>query len=341
MRKSALSLLRSLASLKLTLAGIIALLCGVLLAYFSADQSSIYIVAPLVLLSVNLMAAIMFNPRIRQNSGLLMFHICLLMIAVLTLLSQLTSMKGRVEVTQGTAFDAGSVTVVEQGVWHTLDELRQVDFVQGDIQVQYTAGLRRGPTRSQLQLDDNDTIVVGDNLAFESHGYRFYTTSNKGFAAMLNWHAKDGGIEPGSIHFPSYPLYDWKQQNQWQAPTGEQLEFQLVIDAPLDPGRDWLLQRVDRGGYLVVTLPGGVKHTLAPGETIELVNGLLEFEAIRMWMGYKIFYDPWLVWFFAAALVGVAGIAWHYFLKLSSNGNRRSAVERKAGRGRVVTTTWP
>lgn len=339
MHESALSTFRSLASLKLTLAGIIALLCGVLLAYFSADQSSIYIVAPLVLLAVNLLAAIVFNPRIRQNSGLLMFHICLLMIAVLTLMSQLTSMNGRVEVTQGTAFDAGSVTVVKQGAWHTLDELRQVDFVQGDIQVQYTAGLRRGPTRSQLQLDDNETIVVGDNLAFESRGYRFYTTSNKGFAAMVNWHAKDGKVEPGSIHFPSYPLYDWKQQNQWQAPTGEQLEFQLVIDAPLDPEHDWLLQSGERGGYLVVTLPGGAKHTITPGETIGLDNGLLEFEAIRMWMGYKIFYDPWLVWFFAAALVGVAGIAWHYFLKFSSSGSRRSVVDRKAGRGRVVSTT--
>ena len=339
MRSPAINLLRALASLKLTLLGIVVLLAAVLLSYFNQQHASISIVPAVSLLALNLLAAIIYNPRIRRNSGLLMFHICLLMIAVLTLLSQLTSMKGRVEVTQGTAFDAGSVTVVEQGVWHALEELRQVDFVQGDIQVQYTAGLRRGPTRSQLQLDDSETIVVGDNLAFESRGYRFYTTSNKGFAAMVNWHAKDGKVEPGSIHFPSYPLYDWKQQNQWQAPTGEQLEFQLVIDAPLDPEREWLLQSVERGGYLVVTLPGGAKHTITPGDTIGLDNGLLEFEAIRMWMGYKIFYDPWLVWFFAAALVGVAGIAWHYFLKFSSSGSRRSAADRKAGRGRVVSTT--
>ena len=339
MFESTINRLRMLASLKLTLLGIAALLAGVLLAYFSQDRSSVWIILPLVILTVNLFAAILFNPRIRQNSGLLMFHVCLLMIAVLALLSQLTSMKGRVEITQGTAFNAGSVTVTEQGAWHYLDELQQVEFVQGDIEVEYTAGLRRGPTRSQLQLINDDVIVVGDNLAFESRGYRFYTTSNKGFAAMLNWHTKDGSVERGSIHFPSYPLYDWKQQNQWQAPTGEQLAFELMIDTPLDPEHDWLLQSVERAGYLLVTLPSGVKHTLAPGETIELDNGLLEFEAIRMWMGYKIFYDPWLAWFFAAALVGVAGIGWHYTLKLSSAGNGRSAVDRKAGRSRIVSTT--
>ena len=339
MFESTINRLRALASLKLTLLGIVALLAGVLLAYFSQERSSVWIILPLVMLAVNLLVAILFNPRIRQNSGLLMFHICLLMIAILSLLSQLTSMKGRVELTQGTAFDAGSVTVTEQGAWHAFSSLQQVEFVQGDIEVDYSVGLRRGPTRSQLQLSDNNMIVVGDNLAFESRGYRFYTTSNKGFAAIVNWYTKDGSVEQGSIHFPSYPLYDWKQHNQWQAPTGEQLEFQLMIDTPLDPEHDWLLQSVDRGGYLVVILPGGTKHTLAPGETIELDNGLLEFDAIRMWMGYKIFYDPWLAWFFAAALVGVAGIAWHYSLKLSSAGNRRSAEDRKTGRGRVVSTT--
>jgi len=339
MCESAISLLRALASLKLTLLGIIVLLAGVLLAYFSQDRSSVWIITPLAILALNLLAAILFNPRIRQNSGLLMFHICLLMIAILAMSSQLTSMQGRVEVTQGTAFDASSVTVVKQGAWHTLSRLQQVGFVQGDIEVEYGAGLRRGPTRSQLQLNDSDTVVVGDNVAFKSHGYRFYTTSNKGYAAMLNWTAKDGSVARGSIHFPSYPLYDWKQHNQWQAPTGEQLEFKLMIETQLERDRDWLLQNVNGDGYLVITLPGGAISTLASGDTIELDNGLLEFEAVRMWMGYQIFYDPFLAWLFAAALVGVAGLAWHYYLKLSSAGTSRSLAGDIARRGGVVSTT--
>jgi len=205
--------------------------------------------------------------------------------------------------------------------------------------VEYGAGLRREATRSQLQTDTGDTIIVGDNVAFKSHGYRFYTTSNKGFAAVVNWYAKDGSVEQGSIHFPSYPLYDWKQQNQWQAPTGEQLDFKLMIETPLDRDREWLLQRINGNGHMLITLPDGSGHRLAPGESIELDNGLLEFEAVRMWMGYKIFYDPFLAWFFAAALVGVAGLAWHYYIKLSPPVNRRKLAGHKSGRAGAVSTT--
>ena len=338
MRESALMLLRSLASLKLTLAGIVALLCSVLLAYFSPAQSSGYIIAPLVLLSINLLAAIVFNPRIRQNSGLLMFHICLLLIAVLTVLSQLTSMKGRVEILQGTAFDAASVTVTEQGAWHPLDRLRQVGFVQGDIAVDYVAGLRRGTTRSQLLQANNEPVVVGDNRAFISDGYRFYTTSNKGFAAVVNWHANGGQVMRGAIHFPSYPLYDWKQQNQWQSPTGDVLDFRLVIETALDRERAWTLNNADQG-YIEVTLPDKTVRRLKPGETMALNGGSLEFEALRMWMGYQIFYDAFLAWFFAAALVGVAGLGWHYYLKLSSPGRSRASTGEAVGRGRAVSTT--
>lgn len=337
MHESTLIALRSLASLKLTLVGIAALIAGVLLSYFHAEQSNLFIVPPLVLLAVNLLAAIVFNPRIRQNTGLLMFHICLLMIAVLTVLSQLTSMKGRVEIVQGTAFDAGSVTVTEQGGWHKLDRLKRVEFVQGDVEVDYVAGLRRGPTRSWLKRD-GDVMRVGDNLAFKSHGYRFYTSSNKGFAARMNWYAKDGSVERGAIHFPSYPLYDWKQQNQWQAPSGERLDFRLITETPLDSERSWTLRKPENG-TMELTLPDKTMRTLKPGDYIQLDDGLLEFEAIRMWMGYKIFFDPFLAWFFAAALVGVAGIGWHYYLKLSSPGRTQRLAGENVGRGRAVTST--
>lgn len=337
MCKSTVNLLRALASLKLTLAGIVVLLVSVLLAYFDKGHSSLIIMPALGLLALNLLAAIIVNPRIRQNSGLLMFHICLLMIAALTILSQLTSMKGRVEILQGVAFDASAVTATELGPLHSLKRLQQVDFVQGDIEVEYAADLRRGPTRSSV-LVNNGATIVGDNTAFRSHGYRFYTTSNKGFAAVVNWYAKDGRVERGAIHFPSYPLYDWKQQNQWRTPSGEQIGFRLMIDTRLDTEQSWRLQGTEHG-RLEIALPDKTQRTLEPGDVIELKGGVLEFEAIRMWMGYKIFYNPLLAWFFAAALVGVAGIAWHYYLKLSSPVKTRSLAGHKAGRGGAVSTT--
>ena len=133
MRNATVKLLCIIASLKLTLFGIGVLLVAVLVAYFNQQDAAIYIVPPITLLALNLLAAIIINPRIRQNSGLLMFHICLLMIAALTILSQLTSMKGRVEILQGVAFDASAVTATELGPLHSLERLQQVDFVQGDL----------------------------------------------------------------------------------------------------------------------------------------------------------------------------------------------------------------
>ena len=338
MHESTINLLRSFASLKLTLFGIVALLAAVLLAYFDRQQSSLFILPPLILLATNLLAAIIFNPRIRQNSGLLMFHICLLMIAILTVLSQLSSMKGRVEIVQGTAFDPANVTVVEQGAWHPFGRLHQVSFVQDDIEVDYVAGLRRGPTRSRLLLEQDDAIVIGDNTAYRSNGYRFYTTSNKGFAAIINWYDRNGQVERGAIHFPSYPLYDWKQQNQWQPPSGEPLEFRLLVDTALDTERAWTLRRASEG-QIEIILPDKSVRTLRTGDFLELGNGLLEFEAVRMWMGYKIFFDPFLAWFFAAALVGVAGIGWHYYLKLSSPLKTRRVAGNTIGRGRAVSAS--
>ena len=89
-----------MASLKISFAGILLLLAGVLLSYFDQQKSVIWIALPLIFLAVNLLAAIIFNPRIRQNNGLLMFHFCLLALVLFAALSQLTSMKARVEIVQ-------------------------------------------------------------------------------------------------------------------------------------------------------------------------------------------------------------------------------------------------
>ena len=94
MFESAMKILRTLASLKLTFAGMAALLAGVLWSCFNPEQPLALIATPLLLLALNLLAAIVFNPRIRQNSGLLLFHVSLLATALLAALSQLTEFVG-------------------------------------------------------------------------------------------------------------------------------------------------------------------------------------------------------------------------------------------------------
>ncbi len=317
MFQSALKPIQSLASLKLSFVAMAALLAGILYSYFDQSQSVLWLAIPLLVLAVNLLFAMVYNPRIRQNSGLLMFHICLLALALLAALGQLTSMKGRLEIMQGQVFDSKQVTVVQQGPWHSLQALNKIVFEQSDFQVDYSQGLRRGATHSQL-LVNGESFVVGDNLPFNHQGYRFYTTSNKGYAVMLAWFGKDGKAIQGAIHFPSFPLYDWKQDNQWFTPAGQLLNMTFISNKQVALNESWQLDSSQASGSLQIETAPGVQQILKPGQRLKLQGGELEFVEVRMWMGYSVFYNPWLVWFFAVSLVGVFGLTWHYYLKLGS-----------------------
>ena len=330
MFKSAINVMRSLSSLKLSFAGMAALLSGVLFSYFDQNQSVLWIAIPLLLLAINLLAAMVYNPRIRQNSGLLMFHICLLALALLATLAQLTSMKGRVEIVQGQTFDSKQITIVQQGPWHSMRKLQKLSFQQGDIVVEYTAGLRRGKTKSQLQ-DENGTMIVGDNNGLKRLGYRFYTTSNKGYAAVFVWYGDGGEKTRGAVHFPSFPLYDWKQENQWTTPASQLLKMKFINTQQADVSNSWQLDSRLAGGSLLIETADGLQKMLTSGQRIQLIAGQLEFTGVRMWMGYSIFYNPWLAWFFATAIVGVFGLGWHFYQKLgraslnNENRHHRSA----------------
>jgi hypothetical protein len=202
-----MNILGKIASLKLTLAGMLALILGVLLIYMEWANASAWIALPLTVLSVNLLAALIVNPKFRRQSGLLIFHVCLLAVMLLATFGWLANLKGRIEIMEGQRFNVGDLQVVRQGVLHPWHRLEALDFQQGTIQVEYASDLIRGRTESQLYiLGRQSTIRVGDNVPLRMDGYRFYTTSNKGYAAVLIWQGMDGKREQGAIHFPSYPL---------------------------------------------------------------------------------------------------------------------------------------
>lgn len=318
MYQSAMSILRKIASLKLTLAGMLALMLGVLLIYLEWVSNSAWIALPLSVLSVNLLAALMVNPRFRRQSGLLIFHVCLLAVMVLATYGWMSNLKGRIEIMQGQTFSASNVEVLRQGIFHPWGRLESINFQQGPIRVEYADNLIRGRTESQILLPEQHSIfTVGDNVPLRMAGYRFYTTSNKGYAAVLTWIGSRGDIQQGAIHFPSYPLNDWNQRNDWQTPIGEQLNFELQLNK-FPPEQDaWVFDRVYNTGALRIALDNGKTVRLEAGESVWLKGGELRFEQIRMWMGYDIFYDPMLTWLFATAIAGIFGLAWHFYLKLA------------------------
>jgi cytochrome c biogenesis protein len=309
-------MLRKISSLKLTLLGMLALMLGVLLIYLEWVSNSAWIAFPLSLLSLNLLAALIVNPRFRRQSGLLIFHVCLLAVMLLATFGWMSNLKGRIEIMQGQSFNPSNIEILRQGMFHPSDRLESVNFQQGPIRVEYAGNLIRGRTESQILLPQKHSIItIGDNIPLRMAGYRFYTTSNKGYAAVLTWNGTRGDIQQGAIHFPSYPLNDLNQRNNWQTPVGEKIQFELLLNKTPPEQDAWVYDRVYNNGALRLR-NNGKTIILEAGESVSLNGGTLRFEQIRMWMGYEIFYDPMLTWLFATSVVGIFGLAWHFYLKL-------------------------
>ena len=342
MREPAVTNWRAIGSLQLTLPLMVALLIAVVATYRLGLTSIWWTVVPLLLLAVNLAAAILANPRFRRQGGLLVFHVALLALLLLAAYGQLTSLNGRVEIVVGQAFGPELVMVQSRGPWHDLTDLENVRFVQGPVEVDYAPQLLRGETRSTVysERDASDALVVGDNVPLAQRGYRFYTTPNKGLAAVLAVHDPGTGrVDLGTVHFPSYPLRDWDQSLSWTTPSGERLGMSLELAARPDPAVPWTLDdSVLSGARLVLHHEETGPQVLVPGETVSTGRHRVKLEALRLWLGYEVFYNPVLSWLLAAALVAVMGLAWHFWAKLWSKPLSRKTARASHGSGRWVHT---
>jgi cytochrome c biogenesis protein len=334
--------LRALGSLKLTLPLMAALLAAVVGTYRFGLVSIWWTVAPTLLLTLNLAAAIIANPRFRRQAGLLVFHVALLSLLLFAAYGQLASLTGRVEIAQGQAFSPELVMVQSRGPWHDLSRLEGIHFIQGSLQVDYAPQLLRGGTRSTVYRDEDvaTAVVVGDNVPLTQHGYRFYTTPNKGLAAVLVVQQRVGGAaQLGTVHFPSYPLRDWDQQVSWTVPGGTPLQLTLEIDRRPDLSGHWTLDdSLLRGARLALQGADGERQLLVPGDTAKVGEQVVKLEALRLWLGYEVFYNPALSWMLAAALVAVLGLGWHFWAKLWSKPLSTEPVQVKHRSGRWVHT---
>lgn len=316
------SLFRYLSSTRFTLVGMGLLAVGAALSYDNpVDTPAWVLVVPLGLLAVNLLLAILTNARINRRGGLLIFHISLLGIVILAAVGRLTHMEAHIEMVEGTAFSMDELMNVRQGPWHSGD-LDKVMFIQGPYTVDYAPGMARGPTRSHVLVPDGkggwERRVVGDDRPLILQGYRFYTTFNKGFAAVLTWNPENGPPVTGTIHMPSYPLFDFRQANRWTPPGGEEIRFWLHLETGLTAEEAWTLDPNRARGTLVLRT-GGQRVELAPGESVALPGGVLRYERLSSWMGYKLFYDPTLQWLFITAFIGVLGLAVHFWNKFATH----------------------
>ncbi|MEQ6340805.1 MAG: cytochrome c biogenesis protein ResB [Gammaproteobacteria bacterium] len=311
-------MVRALGSVRLALLGMVLLALGAALSYNNPVSTPVWVlVVPLAFLAVNLLAAIATNPRINRRAGLLIFHIGLLSIIVLAGVGRLTHLDAQLEITEGGAFSPQELSEVNKGPFHS-GALDKIAFVQGSYTVEYAAGMVRGLTHSQVLVPDGRggvvTKVVGDDRPLVLEGYRFYTTFNKGFAPVLTWLPDTAPREAitGTVHMPSYPLFEYKQDSTWTPPGGKEIKLWLRLKTGLREDAPWVLDGKGASGVLVVN--SGVRRVeLQPGETVQLEGGKLRYERLTSWMGYKVFYDPTLHWLFASAMVAIIGLGSHFW----------------------------
>jgi cytochrome c biogenesis protein len=313
--------LRALASLKLTLVALILLGAGIVYAYLGEERGNLALVLPLVLLSLNLIAAVATNPAFRKWNALLVFHLALIMLVLLAALGRLTYLKGTVELATGEEF-GGRLIETDTGTWHPWKGLEKVRFINEGFTINYAPEIQRERTRNKVRYLDGDgsehTAEIGDQTPLVLAGYRFYTSPNKGFAPTFVWHPVDGEPVLGTVHLPSYPIHEYNQAREWQLPGTDirvwtMLRFDEVI---LDPNASSEF-RLPNKHELVVRI-SGQRHELQPGQAIELPRGRLVYEGLRSWMGYSVFYDWTIHWMLAVSMVAVGALGWHFWKRFAA-----------------------
>lgn len=306
-------LLGALGSPRLTLVLLPLLGLAVVAVGRSPGATSAWLAAPLAALAANLAASIATRPAFRAQPWLLAFHAALLAVVLLAALGRLVFLQGTLELSQGEEF-TGELLQSERGPLHR-DTLAQARFTNVDFTVDYEPGVKRGHTANLVEWRADDgsrgTGVVGDDAPLRLAGYRFYTTSNKGFAPELTWEPRAGGAVRGTVHLPSYPAQLAEQHAAW-VPPGEAvaLDLRLRIEQRLiDVENAWRLELPSRHRLLVES--AGVRAELLPGQSVELPQGTLRYERLRLWMGYLVSHDPTQPWLVAASLVAAGCLAAH------------------------------
>lgn len=324
--------LRPLASLRLTVASLIVLGIGVVLAY-RGDAMTWTVAVPLFVLALNLLAAILTNPAFRRQLPLLMFHLALLAVIVLAGLGRMTYLKARVEITEGQSFD-GIPVELALGPWHR-NRLPELGLFNESFAIDYSTETTIRATRNVVRWRDEtgrwQRAVIRENEPLSLSGYHFYITSGKGFAPIFRWRpagSPPGSGEIGSVHLPKFPSDPLAQQADWQVPgLNRSVWLQLLFDRPVLPAgqQATLTAPEDSRVVLRVGSPGGatpehveLRQELHPGQSFALPEGELTYLGLKMWMGYLVYYDWTVPWLLAASLIAVLALAWHFARKFLS-----------------------
>lgn len=308
----------ALASLKLTLAGMLLLAIATVAVYQLEHAASAWLALPFALLTLNLVAAVLTNGVFRAQTALLVFHLALVALVGLATVGRLTYLNGAAEVTEGVAF--GGLMMRDAGPLHG-DAIERLSFVNEGFEITYKPGPTRDRTVNRVRWTDergrDQVAEIGDNRPLVLAGYRFYPTSNKGFAPVLLWQPSNGPAVLGALHLPSYPVNDAQQARDWR-PVGSAGDIWVMLDIEekLIPEDQPSRFRLPETAKLIVRYDNE-RYEIARGGRVALRDGVLEFRDLRTWMGYTVFYDWTVPWMLAACVLAVVSLSWHFGVKFA------------------------
>ncbi|RZI42135.1 hypothetical protein EGT07_15565 [Herbaspirillum sp. HC18] len=309
----------ALASLKFTPVGLVLLGIAAVAVYKLDHSATPWLAVPLLLLAINLIAAVVTNGTFRKQMPLLVFHLALIALVLLAAAGRLTYLNGTAEVTEGAEF--GGLSERDAGPLHR-DRLGEVSFVNDGFEITYMAGPTLDSNRNRMHWrDESGNIRTGEienNLPLTLFGYHFYPTANKGFAPLFLWRPNGGAPVLGAVHLPSYPMNAENQAKTWRPPgAGEDVWVMLDIGETIVPADRPSKFRLPENRRIVVRHKEA-RWTLQPGEEVALPDGVLQYRELRTWMGYKVFYDWTIPWMLASCAVAVLSMSWYFWRKFAS-----------------------
>ena len=280
--------------------------------------------APFLLLVANIGAAIFSSARFRADLPLLLFHLCLVALVMLIGLARLVYMEGAATLSAGTAFE-GELQLVQHGILHP-GRVQDLRFANDGFNEQF---FRRGTYRAtynRVRWMDGDgqwhQAEIGDDRPLILHGYRIYTTSNRGFAPLFHWLPAEGkdaseGVY-GTVQLDDNPQETLAPSMKWELPGGIPARAILNIkkaEAPSPRQEEADRYTAELEHTLTLTI-GDARHELKPGAQVVLPAGTLTYVRLESWMGYQISYDPTQPWIMGTILVGIASLIWFYWRRI-------------------------
>lgn len=308
----------ALASLKFTPVGLILLGIASVAVYKFDHSAAPWLALPLLLLALNLIASVATNGVFRKQLNLLVFHLALIVLVLLAAAGRLMYLKGTAEVTEGTAFSGLSSR--DAGPLH-IDRIDKVHFMNDGFNIDYLAGPMLDRLVNRVRWQDGKggerTAEIELNKPLILFGYRIYPTSNKGFAPLFLWRPDAGEALIAAVHLPGYPGNATNQAQTWR-PAGAQGDIWIMLDIdeeliPADKPSHFRLPQRQK----IVVRHQQSRWELEPGAQVALPGGVLEYQGLRTWMGYRFFYDWTIPWMLAACAVGVLSLSWHFWAKFA------------------------